>query len=134
MRTLTHVLAASLLVMVTSVLCAAQTPSTPKMDMKKLDIMLMKPTAVKTGANDFEVMVKDPAGKPLTKADVSITFVMPKTATMAEMRNTVKLKDMGNGMYGGAGNVMMSGKWNATVDVMQNGKMVGDKTIAVDAK
>ena len=112
---------------------AAQTPA--KTDgAKKLDIMLMKPATAKSGDNAFEVMVKDAAGKPVTKADVSLVFVMPKTATMAEMRNTVKLKDMGNGMYAGQGSVMMAGNWNVSIDVMQNGKTVGEKKITLTAK
>jgi hypothetical protein len=99
-----------------------------------VDIMLMKPTAVKAGENQFEVMVKGADGKPLNDADVSVLFVMPKTATMAEMRNEVRLKPSGNGMYMGAGNVMMAGKWNATLSVKQGGKEIGQKKITLTAK
>ena len=99
-----------------------------------LDIMLMQPKAVKAGENQFEVMVKGPDGKPVTGADVSIQFVMPKTATMAEMRNEVKLKPSGAGMYAGSGMVMMAGMWNTTVMVMKDGKDLGQKKIALTAK
>jgi hypothetical protein len=85
------------------------------------DIMLMQPTAPKTGDNQFEVMVKGADGKPISDADVSVVLVMPKTATMAEMRNEVKLKSSGKGMYIGSGNVMTAGTWNATVTVKQGG-------------
>ena len=98
------------------------------------DIMLMQPTAAKTGDNQFEVMVKGADGKPVGDADVSVVLVMPKTATMAEMRNEVKLKATGNGMYTGSGKVMMAGTWNATVMVMKNGKDVGEKKVALTAK
>jgi nitrogen fixation protein FixH len=113
---------------------AAQTPA--KKDMGKLDIMLMKPTAAKTGDNQFEVMVKDAKGKPVTKADVSLLFVMPAMPAMKmpEMKNTVKLMPMKDGMYAGQGNVMMAGTWNVTIDVMQNGKSVGQKKVTVTAK
>jgi hypothetical protein len=113
---------------------AAQAPA--KMDMGKLDIMLMKPTAAKMGDNQFEVMVKDAMGKPVTKADVSLLFVMPAMPAMkmAEMKNTVKLMAMKDGMYAGQGNVMMAGTWNVTIDVMQNGKSVGQKKVTVTAK
>jgi nitrogen fixation protein FixH len=119
----------------TGVVAAAQSPA--KTDgMGKLDIMLMKPTAVKMGDNQFEVMVKDAAGKPITKADVSLLFVMPAMPAMkmAEMRNTVKLKEMGDGMYAGQGKVMVTGVWNVTIDVMQSGKSVGQKKVTVTAK
>jgi hypothetical protein len=98
------------------------------------DIMLMQPTAAKTGDNQFEVMVKGADGKPISDADVSVVLVMPKTATMAEMRNEVKLKPTGNGMYAGSGNVMMAGKWTTTVMVMKNGKDVGEKKVTLTAK
>ena len=111
---------------------AAQTKATAKP--KGLDIMLMQPKDVKAGANDFEVMVKGTDGKPVSGADVSVFFVMPKTATMAEMRNEVKLKPSGPGTYMGPGNVMMAGKWNVTVSVKQAGKEVGQKKLDLTAK
>ena len=98
------------------------------------DIMLMKPTAAKAGDNEFEVMVKGADGKPINDADVSVVLVMPKTAAMAEMRNEVKLKPSGNGMYKGSGSVMMAGKWNTTVMVMKNGKDLGEKKVTLTAK
>ena len=96
--------------------------------------MLMQPKAVKTGDNQFEVMVKGADGKPLTDAEVSVVFVMPKTATMAEMRNEVKLKPSGAGMYMGPGSVMMAGTWNVTLSVKQGGKEIGQKKLTLTAK
>jgi len=133
MRTVARVIGA--LVFVTAAASAgAQTPA--KMDMGKLDIMLMKPTAAKAGDNQFEVMVKDAKGKPVTKADVSLLFVMPAMPAMKmpEMKNTVKLMGMKDGMYSGQGNVMMAGTWNVTIDVMQNGKSIGQKKVTLTAK
>ena len=106
----------------------------PEAKAKGLDIMLMQPKEVKSGVNEFEVMVKGADDKPLSGAEVSVLFVMPKTATMAEMRNEVKLKPSGAGMYTGSGTVMMAGTWNVTVSVKQNGKEVGHKTVALTAK
>ena len=87
-------------------------------------------------ALQVEVMVKDAMGKPVTKADVSLLFVMPAMPAMkmAEMKNTVKLMAMKDGMYAGQGNVMMAGTWNVTIDVMQNGKSLGQKKVTVTAK
>ena len=100
------------------------------------DIMLMQPKDVKTGANEFEVMVKGADGKPISDADVSVLFVMPAMPAMkmAEMRNDVKLKPSGPGLYMGSGSVMMAGKWNVTVSVKQGGKEVGQKKLALTAK
>ena len=99
-----------------------------------LDIMLMQPTAAKSGDNQFEVMVKGANGQPISDADVSVVLIMPKTATMAEMRNEVKLKPSGNRMYMGSGNVMMAGKWTPTVMVMKGGKDIGQKNVTLTAK
>jgi hypothetical protein len=114
----------------------AQGATADKASAKKpaVDIMLMQPKDVKAGENQFEVMVKGADGKPLTGGDVSITFVMPKTATMAEMRNEVKLKASGPGSYMGPGNVMMAGKWTTTIMVMKDGKELGQKTVSLNAK
>jgi hypothetical protein len=100
------------------------------------DIMLMQPMALKAGDNQFEVMLKGPDNKPVTGADVSLQFVMPKTATMAEMRNEVKLKPSPAtaGLYTGPGMVMMAGTWNTTVMVMEDGKALGQKKVTLMAK
>ena len=70
----------------------------------------------------------------MTGADVSVLFVMPKTATMGEMRNEVKLKPSGAGMYAGPGMVMMAGKWNVSISVKQGGKELGPKNVILTAK
>jgi len=134
MRAVTRVIGTLMFVTTTVAVAAGQAPA--KMDMGKLDIMLMKPAAAKMGDNQFEVMVKDAMGKPMTKADVSLLFVMPAMPAMkmAEMKNTVKLKAMNDGTYAGQGNVMMAGTWNVTVDVMQNGKSVGQKKLTLTVK
>ena len=113
---------------------AAQTKPKPKGKMAGPDIMLMQPTAPKSGDNQFEVMVKGADGKPVNDADVSLLFVMPKMGAMAEMRNEVKLKPSGDGMYTGSGNVMMAGKWNVTISVKQAGKQIGQKKVTLTAK
>src|SRR5437773_11213497 len=77
----------------------------------RLTIMLMKPTAAKTGDNQFEVMVNGPDGKPIADAEVSVMLVMP-AMKMAEMHNEVMLMPAAAGAYGGTGPVMMVGKWN----------------------
>ena len=113
---------------------AAQTKPKPKAKMAGPDIMLMRPTALKSGDNQFEVMVKGADGKPVNDGEVSLLFVMPKMGAMAEMRNEMKLKPSGNGMYTGPGTVMMAGKWNVTVGVKQGGKEIGRKKLALTAK
>jgi hypothetical protein len=117
---------------------AAQAPakSSTKAKPARLDIMLMKPTAVKTGDNQFEVLVTGADGKPVSDADVSVVFVMPAMPAMKmpEMRNEVALKPAAAGTYTGTGQVMMAGKWNVTVKVKRGGKEIGRKTLTLTAK
>jgi YtkA-like len=100
-----------------------------------VDITLTsKPSPPKTGDNTFEVMVKDAAGKPVTDAEVTAMFVMPKMGTMPEMKNNVTLKHEKEGRYVGKGQVMMAGKWDVTVMVKRAGKEIGSKKFPVTAK
>jgi len=117
---------------------AAQTPakSTAKAKPARLNIMLMKPTAAKTGDNQFEVMVQGADGKPVSNADVMVLLVMPgmPAKKMPEMRNEVMLKQAEAGMYTGTSQVAMAGKWNVTVSVKQAGKELGQKKLTLTAK
>ena len=89
-----------------------------------------------TGKNTIEVTVKDSAGRPVTDADVSATFFMPAMPAMKmpEMKTAVVLKHMKDGMYSGAGQVMMAGSWDVTVSVKRNGQEIGSKKFPVTAK
>jgi len=53
---------------------------------------------------------------------------------MPEMKNTVTLKHQKDGNYVGTGQVMMAGKWDATVTVKRAGKEVGSKKIPITAQ
>ena len=68
------------------------------------------PDPPKLGENQFEVSVKDPAGKPVEDAQVEVQFFMAAmpTMNMPAMRNVVKLSPAGGGTYRGTGQVLMS--------------------------
>ena len=116
----------------------AAAPQQPAATQKPtLDIMLTsKPSPPKTGDNTFEVMVKDPAGKPITDAEVTAMFYMAAMPAMKmpEMKNTVPLKHQKEGRYVGTGQVMMAGKWDVTVMVKRAGKEIGSKKFPVTAQ
>ena len=116
---------------------AAQAAASKTAASKKptVDIMLTsKPSPPKTGDNTFEVMVKDAAGKPITDAEVTAMFYMPKMGAMPEMKNNVTLKHQKEGTYVGTGQVMMAGKWDVTVMVKRAGKEIGSKKFPVTAQ
>ena len=93
------------------------------------------PETPKMGDNTFEVMVMQD-GKPVDDAQVSVEFFMPAMPEMkmAEMRTKTDLTPAGNGMYRGAGQVMMAGNWEVTVMAMRNGQEIGRKKLSVTAK
>jgi RND family efflux transporter MFP subunit len=107
---------------------------TPKLS---LDITVRTtPDPPTTGENQFEVTVKDPAGKPIDNADVSLQFFMPAmpTMNMPATRNEVKLPAAGNGVYRGPGQVLMAGRWETTVTVSRNGQRLGAKQLPMVSK
>ena len=104
---------------------------------QQLDITFHSvPDPAKVGENQFEVMVKDPTGKPVDGAEVSIQFFMAAMPTMhmPAMRNEVKLSSAGDGTYRGTGQVMMAGRWDASVTVTRGGQRLGTKQLPVVAR
>ena len=90
----------------------------------------------KTGDNVFEVGVRGPAGTPVSDAEVSVQLFMPAmpTMNMPAMRNEITLPSAGGGVYRGTGQVMMSGRWDATVTVSKAGQRLDSKQFAVVAR
>jgi RND family efflux transporter MFP subunit len=90
----------------------------------------------KTGDNQLEATVKDASGKPIDDADVTVQFFMPAmpTMNMPAMRSEAKLAPAGGGVYRGSGQVMMAGKWDATVTVTRGGQRLGSKQLPVVAR
>lgn len=94
------------------------------------------PDPPKVGENQFEVLVKDASGKPIDDADVAVQFFMAAmpTMNMPAMRNEVKLSRIGGGVYRGTGQVMMAGRWDASVTVTRGGQRLGTKQLPVVAR
>jgi Cu(I)/Ag(I) efflux system membrane fusion protein len=104
---------------------------------EELDITFRsQPDPPKMGDNQLEVIVKDASGKPIEDGEVSVQFFMAAmpTMNMPAMRNEVKLASAGGGAYRGMGQVMMAGRWDATVTVMRGGRPVGSKQLTVVAR
>ena len=94
------------------------------------------PDPAKTGENEFEVVLKDPAGVPMDGAEVSVQLfqaAMP-TMNMPAQRSETKLTAAGSGVYRGTGQVMTAGRWDATVTVMRNGQRIGRKNLPLVAR
>ncbi len=94
------------------------------------------PDPPKTGDNQLEATVKDVAGKPIDDAEVTVQFFMPAmpTMNMPAMKSEAKLAPAGGGVYRGSGQVMMAGRWEATVTVARGGQRLGTKQLPVVAR
>ena len=94
-----------------------------------------QPNPPTAGEATFEAMVMQ-GGQPVTDADVAVELFMAAmpSMNMPEMKNSVPLKHEGNGRYRGAGNVMMTGTWDATVSVKRGGQEIGNRKVAIVAK
>jgi Cu(I)/Ag(I) efflux system membrane fusion protein/cobalt-zinc-cadmium efflux system membrane fusion protein len=94
------------------------------------------PDPPKAGENQFEAVVKDASGKPIDDADVRVQLFMPAmpTMNMPAMRSETKLAPAGGGVYRGSGQVMMAGRWDATVTVTRGGQRLGTKQLPVVAR
>jgi nitrogen fixation protein FixH len=94
------------------------------------------PDPPKIGDNQMEVTVTDAAGTPIDAAEVSVQFFMPAmpTMNMPAMRSEAKLAPAGGGVYRGSGQVMMAGRWDATVTVVRGGQRLGTKQLPVVAR
>jgi hypothetical protein len=53
---------------------------------------------------------------------------------MGEMRRTVKLEPVSDGMYRGKGDVPMAGRWNVTVSVSVHGRALANKKLTITVK
>lgn len=95
-----------------------------------------QPDPPRSGDNQFEAVVKTPDGTPVTDAEVSVVFFMAAMPSMSmpAMRNETKLAHVGNGVYRGPGQVMMAGRWDATVNVLRGGQRIGSRQVSVVAR
>ena len=78
---------------------------------------------------------EDASGKPITGAQVTVTFYMPAMPAMgmAAMKTTATLTDKGNGLYEGTGELGSGGTWQVTITVQKNGQTLASKQMNVSA-
>jgi RND family efflux transporter MFP subunit len=102
----------------------------------QLDIVFRTvPDPPKMGENQLEATVRDARGTPVEDAEVSVEFFMPAmpTMNMPAMRSQAKLSPVGGGRYRGAGQVVIAGRWEATVTVTRGGQRLGSTQLPVVA-
>jgi Cu(I)/Ag(I) efflux system membrane fusion protein/cobalt-zinc-cadmium efflux system membrane fusion protein len=94
------------------------------------------PNPLRFGDNTVEVTVTNPDGSPMIGATVTATFYMAAmpSMNMPEMRSVFALEDKGAGRYRGAGNLVMNGTWDVTVNVARGAEKLGSKRLTVIAR
>jgi Cu(I)/Ag(I) efflux system membrane fusion protein/cobalt-zinc-cadmium efflux system membrane fusion protein len=93
------------------------------------------PAPPRKGSNVFRVKLASADGKPISGAQVSVTFYMAAMPAMgmAEMKTTSDLSDKGNGLYEGKGELGSGGTWQVTIVAKQNGQVIASKQMSVSA-
>jgi RND family efflux transporter MFP subunit len=93
------------------------------------------PSPPQKGANTVRVKLTDSAGKPISGAQVNVTFFMAAMPAMgmAAMKTVVQASDKGGGMYEGNGALGSGGTWQVTVMAQQNGQTIANRQLSVNA-
>jgi Cu(I)/Ag(I) efflux system membrane fusion protein/cobalt-zinc-cadmium efflux system membrane fusion protein len=93
------------------------------------------PSPPQKGSNTIRIKLTDQAGKPITGAQVNVTFFMAAMPAMgmAAMKTVVQASDKGGGMYEGNGALGSGGTWQVTITAQQNGQTIANKQLSVNA-
>ena len=87
------------------------------------------------GRNIVRVKLTGQDGKPITGANVTVTFFMAAMPAMgmAAMKTAIDASDEGGGMYEGKGDLGSGGTWLVTIRVQQNGQTIANKQLTLNA-
>jgi Cu(I)/Ag(I) efflux system membrane fusion protein/cobalt-zinc-cadmium efflux system membrane fusion protein len=89
------------------------------------------PSPPHKGSNTVRVKLTSSDGKPITGAQVTVTFFMPAMPAMgmAAMKTVITTSDKGSGTYEGKGDLGSGGTWLVTITAIQNGQVVLSKQL-----
>ena len=93
------------------------------------------PSPAQKGTNTVRIKLTNPEGKPISGAEVTVTFFMAAmpSMNMPEMKTVIKGMDKGAGIYEGEGDLGSGGMWQVTVIAKQNGETIAVKKLTVKA-
>ena len=94
-----------------------------------------QPSPPHKGENTVEVRLTGPDGKPVSGAQVNVTFFMPAMPAMGmgAMRAAATLADKGQGDYSAALQLGSGGTWQVTITVARGGQTVATKQLSMTA-
>jgi Cu(I)/Ag(I) efflux system membrane fusion protein/cobalt-zinc-cadmium efflux system membrane fusion protein len=87
------------------------------------------------GSNTVRVRLTGQGGKPITGANVTVTFYMAAMPAMgmAAMKTVINPSDKGGGIYEGKGALGSGGTWQVTIQTQQNGQTIANKQLTLNA-
>jgi len=87
------------------------------------------------GSNIVHVKLTGQDGKPISGANVTVTFYMAAMPAMgmAAMKTVINATDKGGGMYEGKGDLGTGGTWQVSIRAQQNGQTIANKQLTVNA-
>jgi Cu(I)/Ag(I) efflux system membrane fusion protein/cobalt-zinc-cadmium efflux system membrane fusion protein len=87
------------------------------------------------GSNIVRVKLTGQGGKPVTGANLTVTFFMAAMPAMgmAAMKTVVDASDRGGGRYEGKGDLGSGGTWQVTINAQQNGQTIANKQLTLNA-
>jgi Cu(I)/Ag(I) efflux system membrane fusion protein/cobalt-zinc-cadmium efflux system membrane fusion protein len=94
-----------------------------------------QPTPPRKGANTVQVKLTGADGRPVTGAQVSVTFFMPAmpAMSMAAQHAATTLQDKGQGLYEGPLALDSGGTWQVTVTAQRGAQIVATKQLSLSA-
>ena len=116
--------------------CMARAQDKPSTTQEKAKIDLTTdPSPAQKGSNTVRVKLTDAAGKPMTGAQVTVSFFMEAmpAMNMPEMKTVIKGEEKSGGVYEGKADLGSGGFWQVTVTARQDGQIVGSKKLTVKA-
>lgn len=93
------------------------------------------PSPPQKGQNTLHVTLRDAAGKPVSGAEIQVTFFMPAMPAMgmAAMRAQATLHETAPGVYEGPIQLASGGTWQVTITARRNGAVIATQNTTVSA-
>ncbi len=93
------------------------------------------PSPPHKGSNAVRVKLTSSDGKPISGAQVTVTFFMAAMPAMgmSAMKTVIKTSDKGGGLYEGKGDLGSGGTWQVTITATQNGQVIASKHLSLNA-
>ncbi len=94
------------------------------------------PDPPRAGMTQFQATVATADGQPVTDAAVTLVLYMPPmpSMNMPAMRSEASLGHAGQGVYRGSLDVMMNGRWEATVTAIRGTERLGTRQMTLMAR